>query len=174
MCVLFIISGLLLCVFVIYFCTHAYTKIIQNRVLKDYLKLDNYLSKRYELISQILNEFQDNSFSFNKEKIQSLKEEAVSLGTNLKNIDRRIAFDNELAIKMNELIASMKNSGKLSSDSKLGMYIAQYLDLDKIINKIIKTYNLKAGKLKTVTEVFPSSFVTRFNGIKPLDLYKEV
>ena len=136
----------------------------QNKTLKAFKTVDTLLKKRYEFIPDILtnalsNTTEDHSFL---EDTKQLYMEVLSLGVNLKTLDRRIALDGELAKNISKIIASLNNTVEVQA---INEYNKEY---DKILCAKNK-YNTLAGKLKTTVEVFPSSLISRFMNVKPLD-----
>ena len=144
----------------------------QNCVKKSYKLIDTLLQKRYALISSIISNIQPYyNDSAKTSYILSLRNEVMTIGTKLDNIDRRFAFDSELSRNMQVIVDSITNLN-IQDNTELCNMINTYIELDKKIKACAKIYNKNAKSLRHAVDVFPSSFISRLNNIKYTNLFQ--
>ena len=142
----------------------------KEKTLESFNSLDKLLQKRYKSV-QFLIDFVKNSAENLKpdaEYLEKLMSEAISLGTDEKNIDRRIAYDIELA-KCTEKVLSVINENYADGNDELKKVIDEYEELNIPIKIAEEKYNIDAEILRLAVDKFPSSFVARLIKVKYFD-----
>ena len=150
---------------------------IKTKVCETYSDMNEQLKKRYNTISDILSLINQSLKPENSsilDDITLLKNELLSLGDNIDNADRRIALDNELDAKMQNIISALENSPELMNNQNIKDAIQSYNNEQSYIDKAGIKYNSAAGKLKIAVENSQESFAARLCGIKSVNMFRAI
>ncbi len=153
---------------------YAYINLVYKRqdVLNMLNKMYKIIQKHYENINILIDSLQKAQMIDNilAERIDNLKQEAITLGNSISDADRRIAYECEIF----KIAKDAAKKAYDSADDNLKEVINSYLEFDNKVAVSAKLYNQKAQKLKTTVEVFPMSFIARLLRIKHFDFYRIV
>ena len=155
-----IITGIIVISY-IFVCISVIIK--RNNVVKRYSAANSQLIKHCDFIEKLL------PFASNRDevdKINILKNEVISLGISWDNIDRRLAFYNELIIKFEYLIDDIANNTTTTD------ILNEYYSFQKQIKTYLNAYNNAVQELKIAADTFPSSFAARLLKIKMVNKFK--
>ena len=151
----------------------SYAKLFVERknVYSKYFSMTNKLNSRYGIISEYIKGVQ-NTLSNDKSLIDyllKLQTNIMTLGNNVKEIDRRIALDTELDIQMQKLFSIVNDYPILQNNSELCDLKENYYNNRQDIVKSAYAYNRASKQLLQSVSVFPTSFIARLNCIKSTD-----
>lgn len=166
-----IIIGIL-CLIWIYW---SYVSVIQkrNKVKEAFSSVDVQLKKRYDNIPNILAiaaKFMEHERGL-IEDVTKLRTRYNSTPNTLENIDRKIAISNEIADKMGNLTVAFENYPQLKSDQTMITAMQTLNETEEHIAAARRFYNSAANELKNAVEIFPTSLIARFCGVKAVDFF---
>ncbi|MBS4759738.1 MAG: LemA family protein [Clostridium sp.] len=163
--------GVLL-LFGIYF---LYAGVIQkkNKVQEAFASIDVQLKKRYDLIPNILaiaQKFMEHERSL-IEDITKLRTQAINLGNNYSNIDKKIDLDAQIRDKMKQMMIAVENYPQLKSDQTMVIAMQTYNEVEEHIAAARRFFNAAALDLKNAVEIFPSSVIAKMLNIKSTEFF---
>lgn len=152
-----------------------YVSVIQkrNKVMEAFSAIDVQLKKRYDLIPNILTiakKFMEHEKGL-MEDVTKLRTQATSLSDDIKDVNKKIELDGEIANKMRQLIVAVENYPQLKSDSTMVTAQQTYNEVEEHIAAARRFYNSAANELKNAVEIFPSSIIASICGIKAVDFF---
>ena len=152
-----------------------YVSVIQkrNKVMEAFSAIDVQLKKRYDLIPNILTiakKFMEHEKGL-MEDVTKLRTQATSLSDDIKDVNKKIELDSEIASKMRQLIVAVENYPQLKSDSTMVTAQQTYNEVEEHIAAARRFYNSAANELKNAVEIFPSSIIAAMCGIKAVDFF---
>lgn len=133
----------------------------RNRVREAISGVDVQMTKRYDLIPNILtiaNRFMEHEKSL-LEEIAALRTRAVGVGSGAETISEKINLDNSIASKMGQLMVNVENYPQLKSDQTMTQAIATYTEVEEHIAAARRFYNSAVNELNNAVEIFPSSVI---------------
>ena len=147
---------------------------IQRETFNAYNATNKELLKEYGILLELIIYARKNmpEQSGLLDYIDKLKTESNELEPNSEFINRKIAFDNELDNKASELIEKIEQSNKYLSDTGALALVKTYCSANNNVCAAREEYNRLAHKLRTVVDVFPTSFMARLKNIKSVDYMK--
>ena len=153
----------------------VYVSVIQkrNKVMEAFSAIDVQLKKRYDLIPNILTiakKFMEHEKGL-MEDVTKLRTQATSLSDDIKDVNKKIELDGEIATKMRQLIVAVENYPQLKSDSTMVTAQQTYNEVEEHIAAARRFYNSAANELKNAVEIFPSSIIAAMCGIKAVDFF---
>lgn len=145
-----------------------YVSLIQkrNKVKEAVSGIDVQLKKRYDLIPNILTlakKFMEHERSL-IEDITNLRVQAASLKND--DVAGKIDLDNSIRSKMNQLMINVENYPQLKSDATMVQAQQTYAEVEEHIAAARRFYNSAVNELNNAVEIFPSSLIAMFLGIR--------
>lgn len=155
---------------------NVYVQLIKkkNKVREAMSGIDVQLNKRYSLITNIL--FVANKFMEHEkellEGITALRAKASGIKATDENISEKFKLDNEISSKMSQLFVSVENYPQLKSDQTMIQTMQTYSEVEEHIAAARRFYNSAVNELNNAVEIFPSSLVAGFIGIKAAPFFE--
>ena len=162
--------------FILFIFYNLYVSVLQkkNKVMEAFSSIDVQLKKRYDLIPNILtiaNKFMEHERGL-FEEVTKLRTQAVTLAGNVDNIAQKLELDSQIRNLMGQILVSVENYPELKSDQTMVTAMQTYNEVEEHIAASRRFYNSAALELNNAVEIFPSSVVASFLGIKRQEFFK--
>ncbi len=139
----------------------------RNKLSEASADIDVQLKKRYDLLPNILNiaaKFMDHEKDL-LEKIVELRTKAVSQNFS-QHPQERLMIENELESNLKNFWISVENYPDLKSNQTMVQAMQTFSEVEEHIAASRRFYNSAVADLKNAVEIFPSSLVASWLGIK--------
>jgi len=148
----------------------------KNQVLESLSDIDVQLTKRHDLIPNILEiakKFMDHE--------KSLITEVTALRSNLKTnyqhdnkeeVEKYFDFSNELAAKMSSLLLQVENYPNLKSDQTMLQAQVTYNEVEEHISAARRFYNASVTELNSIIQIFPGNLIAKLAKAEIMPFYK--
>ena len=164
---------------VIGLCAWIYYKYVSlintnKKTLDAYNDVNNELKKEYSILLELIIFARKNMSECSGliDYIDKLKAKSIKLDSQINFINRKIAYDNEIELKTEELIEQIKQSMQYQTDIGASALVKTYRSANENVQISKEIYNDLAHKLRVKVDVFPTSFIARLKGIKSVDYMK--
>lgn len=140
----------------------------RNDVKEAFASVDVQLKQRYDLIPNILviaNKFMEHEREL-LTSITELRAQATKLSNDVNNAKEKIDLDNKLSGLMGNLMVAVENYPQLKSDQTMMQAMQSYNEMESHIAAARRFYNSAVKELNNAVEIFPSSLIAAFVGVK--------
>ena len=153
----------------------VYVSLIQkrNKVQEAFASVDVQLTKRYDLIPNILKiaaKFMEHEKSL-IEDVTKLRTEYNKLPNTMDNIDKKIEISKDFMNKMEMFNVAVENYPQLKSDQTMTTAMQTYNEVEENIAAARRFYNSAVNELKNAVEIFPSSIIANVLRIKASEFF---
>ncbi len=146
----------------------------KNNVKEAFSSVDVQLKQRYDLIPNIL--FIANKFMEHERElltnITALRAQAAKLPDGVDNAQQKIDLDNKISSMMGQLLVAVENYPQLKADQPMMQAMQTYNECEAHIAAARRFYNSAVKELNNAVEIFPSSLVASFIGIKSAPFFE--
>lgn len=128
----------------------------RNNVDEAFVFLDNYLKKRYDMLSQILSKAQD---YFAQELVENIKN-TRNIALASKNVDEQLVNDANLSKLCVAFLAEFEKIAQ--NNAELQQEYNEFLDVQKEINSAVIYYNGMVKVYNSKRGVFPANIISKW------------
>lgn len=172
-CLITLIVVAVLLLFVLY---PMYVRLIRlkNKAKEAMSGIDVQLKKRYDLIPNILaiaQKYMEHERGLFDE-ITRLRSVATSISSNIDTIGKKIELDDQIALKMGQLLVNVENYPQLKADGTMMQAMQTYSEVEEHIAAARRFYNSAVNELNNAVEIFPSSLIAAMVGVKSYQFFE--
>ena len=146
----------------------------KNKVLEAFSGIDVQLKKRYDLMPNII-ALAKGYMAHEKqifERITELRTQALAVPKELENAGTKFKLDAEIKGLMKDLLVSVENYPELKANQTMIKAMNTYTDVEDHIAAARRFYNSAVNELNNAVEIFPSSVVASWLGIKKQEFFQ--
>ena len=147
---------------------------LKNKAKEAMSGIDIQLRKRYDLIPNILTiaqKYMEHERGL-LEEITRLRSQATAIRSDADTIGKKIDLDNQITAKMGQLMVNVENYPQLKADQTMMHAMQTYSEVEEHIAAARRFYNSAVNELNNAVEIFPSSVIAAFVGIKPCPFFE--
>lgn len=147
---------------------------LKNKAKEAMSGIDIQLRKRYDLIPNILTiaqKYMEHERGL-LEEITRLRSQATAIRSDADTIGKKIDLDNQITAKMGQLMVNVENYPQLKADQTMMHAMQTYSEVEEHIAATRRFYNSAVNELNNAVEIFPSSVIAAFVGIKPCPFFE--
>ena len=168
---------IILCLVFIGIFYNLYVQLIKkrNKVKEAMSGIDVQLNKRYSLIPNLFKsaaKYMEHERDL-LENITSLRSQAASIkSVDEKSVAQKIELDKKITAGMGQFFVSVENYPQLKADGPIIQTMQTYSEIEEHIAAARRFYNSAVNELNNATEIFPSSLVAMFIGVKSYPFFE--
>lgn len=160
---------ILIALIVIFYMLYAGLITSRNKVHEAFSGVDVQLKKRHDLIPNLLTlakkymEYEGETLA----EITALRSQASKMDTDSgEHIKQKLELENQLQGKMNSFMLSVEAYPDLKASEAFSNAMEAYEDIEEHIAAARRFYNSAVNVLKNKIEIFPTSVIAKWLGIK--------